>query len=508
MRIHSLSRSCGFCLPVVALFFGALSLVSCERSFIVSIEPPAARAVFDTTLREAGASPLLVDGEPVLPGPVSRRNREAVFTLELEGWEPARVTAVSASALRETGVTISLAPLLYELAIEVVNGESAILIDGAACDGFSEGGGKALLAYGKRRITLVRDGYAEQSIDIHLDAPRSLRLKHQKEAGPARSIGLFPTGSQPKQVAFTPDGSHLVVPLLNDVGFDYIAFEGALRGEASAYARITAPDAEKKGYVEPLLLADTGSLWISQMTTGMIHEYRLPTSPTEAPSFLRTLSARGSWTKVMASDPARRWIAVSNWLTNDVVILDRQTGDFVKKLINLKIPRGLAFSKDGSSLFVASYDGDTLYCFSTETWKESKRFVRAGAAMRHIVLSLDGASLFVNDMRHSRIFRLSTADLALEKQYRVPDWNPNTIDLDPAGRRLFVSCRGPNNPKSYLLRSPRDGNVYIIDVETGDVIQTLVGGNQPTGLDVSDDGRYLAFTNFLDDTVEVYALND
>lgn len=509
MRIHSLSRICGFHLPVAVLLLAVFALASCEHRFELSIEPPAARAAFDAALaHEDGVSPLLADGEPVLPGIVSHHRREVLFSLALDGWKPVSIPAVSTSAFRQTAVTISLEPLMHELSIEVVNGESSILIDGAANAAFVAGRGQALLTHGRHRVSLVRDGYAEQTIEVQLDGPQSLRLKHQKEGGPARSIGVFPSGSQPKQVAFTPDNRYLVVPLLDDVGFDFISFEGALRGEASAYARIVGPDADKKGFVEPLILPDTGSLWISQMTTGMIHEYSLPSAVPGLPAFVRSVSARGSWTKVMASDPARRWIAVSNWLTNDVVILDRQTGDFVKKLINLAIPRGLAFSKDGAALFVASYDGDTLYRFSTETWKETKRFVRARAAMRHIVLSPDGASLFVNDMRNSMVFRLSTEDLSLEMQYRIKDWNPNTIDLDPAGKRLFVSCRGPNNPKSYLMRSPSNGHVYIIDVETGDVLQSLEGGNQPTGLDVSDDGRYLAFTNFLDNTVEVYALED
>lgn len=534
MRIYSLYRFCGFHLLAAPLFFGTLFLTSCERRYDLSIEPPAARIAFDNAIGQNGGSPLLVYGEAVLPGHVSHHDRKLVVSLEMEGWEPARVTAVSESVFRETDVTISMTPLFHELSVEVVNGNSSVLIDGSEQEGFSAGGGRALVVHGVHQVTLSREGFANQTIEILLDAPRTLRLKHQKTSGPARSIGVFPTGSQPKQVVFTPDNRYLVVPLLNDVGFDFIALEGALRGESTAFTRIPAPEADCKGYVEPLILPDIGSLWISQMTTGMIHEYRLPcasnqentvdtagppfvtgaqasveaSSGTDTPSFLRTVSARGSWTKVMASDPARRWIAVSNWITNDVVVLERETGLLVKKLVNLAVPRGLVFSGDGAHLFVASYDGNTLYRFSTESWKETKRFVRSGAAMRHIVLSPDGSSLFVNDMRHSRIFRLSTADLSLEKLYRVDDSNPNTIDLDPAGKRLFVSCRGPNNPGSYLLRSPRDGHVYIIDVDTGDVLQTLVGGNQPTGLDVSADGCFLAFTNFLDDTVEVYALSE
>jgi 6-phosphogluconolactonase (cycloisomerase 2 family) len=101
------------------------------------------------------------------------------------------------------------------------------------------------------------------------------------------------------------------------------------------------------------------------------------------------------------------------------------------------------------------------------------------------------------------IYELDAADLSLLHTYKVY-YNPNTIALDSADRYLFVSCRGPNNPKGYTLRSPQNGRVMVFDVKHRTLAFTIQGGNQPTGLDISGDDRYLVFSNFMDANFEVY----
>ena len=74
-------------------------------------------------------------------------------------------------------------------------------------------------------------------------------------------------------------------------------------------------------------------------------------------------------------------------------------------------------------------------------------------------------------------------------------------------RWLFVSSRGPNNKEDYTKRSPENGKIQIIDTQTMKVIQAFEGGNQPTGLDISPDGKYLCFSNFPDENIELYEIN-
>jgi DNA-binding beta-propeller fold protein YncE len=56
------------------------------------------------------------------------------------------------------------------------------------------------------------------------------------------------------------------------------------------------------------------------------------------------------------------------------------------------------------------------------------------------------------------------------------------------------------------LPGPEWGTVLAIDTATGTVLDAIVGGNQPTGLDVSPDGKLVAYSDFLDNRVSVYEI--
>ena len=82
----------------------------------------------------------------------------------------------------------------------------------------------------------------------------------------------------------------------------------------------------------------------------------------------------------------------------------------------------------------------------------------------------------------------------------------HTIDLTPDGRLLFVSCRGPNNRESYYLPGPQWGSILVFDALTGEKLDAIVAGNQPTALDVSEDGTLLAYSDMLDNRISVYRI--
>jgi len=146
--------------------------------------------------------------------------------------------------------------------------------------------------------------------------------------------------------------------------------------------------------------------------------------------------------------------------------------------------------------------------YSTKTWTRAAGVNRYAAAMRHVVLSPDEEVCYVSDLCHNFIYEIDAVTLRILHSYKVFN-NPNTIEITKDGRFLFVSCRGPDNPKSYLLRSPENGRIYVIDTVKKEVVQEIDGGNQPTGLDLSPDDRYLAFSNFRDDSnFELYDVSD
>jgi sugar lactone lactonase YvrE len=84
--------------------------------------------------------------------------------------------------------------------------------------------------------------------------------------------------------------------------------------------------------------------------------------------------------------------------------------------------------------------------------------------------------------------------------------NINTIVLSADGKYIFASSRGRNNSDDYTKPGPDFGAVYMMSAEDLSPLDMVWGRNQPTGLALSPDGRFLVFTDFLDDNLEIYQI--
>jgi DNA-binding beta-propeller fold protein YncE len=124
--------------------------------------------------------------------------------------------------------------------------------------------------------------------------------------------------------------------------------------------------------------------------------------------------------------------------------------------------------------------------------------------MRHLVADPSRGRLYASDMGTDEVFVVDTRTTGVRKLADT-DSTPNTIDLSPDGRVLYVSNRGRNG-SNYYLPGPDWGSVLAIDTATGRILDAIVGGNQPTGLDVSLEGRTLACSDFLDDRMTLYRI--
>lgn len=175
--------------------------------------------------------------------------------------------------------------------------------------------------------------------------------------------------------------------------------------------------------------------------------------------------------------------------------------------------------------------------------------------VRHIVMTKDGSMVYLSHMRGDAVSRISVSKLiAAAKEsaangqgvlpasvwpsllipfangkslIKVPhypkdqpplytadgrtisvagkDWDlarPNTIVLDPSNERyLYVSCRTDTDPDYNKFNTKTRGKVDIIDTHTGEVIFTLVGGSQPTALEITPDNGTLISGGFKDATL-------
>jgi DNA-binding beta-propeller fold protein YncE len=317
-------------------------------------------------------------------------------------------------------------------------------------------------------------------LDLWLD-PKGLLL---------HKLGEFETGSNPKQVAFSPDSTRIWVTDLGESGVEVF--------DARTFRRVATIPTGAYGTVEVVFTADGSTAYASQMQTASVFEI-------DATSFQvkRQLFTGSAWSKILALSPDETLLYVANWSGDNVTEIELATGDARRQIPVVDTPRGLYVTPDGLRLFVAGYGDGELERVNLVTGA-SDVLLRTGGALRH--LAGDGTHLYVDDMATDEVYEVDLATESVEKLADT-DNTPNTIDLSPDGRMLFVSNRGQNG-ESYNYPGPEWGSVLVIDTETGRILDAIVGGNQTTGLDVSPDGSMLAFSDFLDNRVSVFAIPD
>ncbi len=364
-----------------------------------------------------------------------------------------------------------------------VRHEGTVVASGASPLDTTVGGGPS-------EVVVTRDGFNPLVEPVVLDADRTLDLWLDPQGLLHHKLREFPTSAAPKQVAFTPDGEQLWATLLGGDGVE--VFDPAT-GE-----RLAAIDLGEHGAVEVIFSRDGTTAYASQMETASVFEIDRVTLTVR-----RQLATGGEWSKVMALSPGERVLYVANWSSNDVSEIDLATGMVRRLLDTVGTPRGLYPTADGKRLFVAGFDSGQLARIDLASG-ESETLLDTGGALRHLVGDAERGLLYADDMAGDQAY---VVDLTTEDVRELSPTNekPNTIDLTPDGRVLYVSNRGENGA-SYYVPGPEWGSVLAIDTATGAVLDAIVGGNQTTGLDVSPDGRLLAFSDFLDNRVQIFAI--
>ncbi len=369
-----------------------------------------------------------------------------------------------------------------------------LIIDGRKWTDPLAESGEILLPPGQHRIIVSRRGFFSRRFTIDLRGPMVLEDRLERMGSSLIRVREIPTGTQPKSITFTPDGKSLIVPLLGAGGITVIEM-----GDPPRVRRISPPrsDSRLAGFVESALLPARDELWVSQMQADLIHIFRLSDL-----HYVESFSPQGTFPKVITVSPDEGTAYVSNWLSRDVSIIDVDSRSVSAVLPVGGTPRGMVLTQGGRFLYVCLYDIGDVIKINTRTHRIVGSIDCSPASMRHIVRDPATGRLYASDMHGGRVFVIDPASDVIAAVVEV-DHKLNTIALTPDGRRLFISSRGPNNPSDYLLKGPLYGKIYVMDTVSLTIVDWIWARNQPTGLAVSPDGRTLAFSNFLDHTVEI-----
>jgi len=352
------------------------------------------------------------------------------------------------------------------------------------------------ISRGSHMFRFTAEGYQEQISFIQCQTHNMLyETKLEKKNSQFKLLKQVDTRMQPKSVEFTPDGKHLVTTLLQDSGIQVYETEHFTE---VAIDPIPEQYAEQIGFVEIAFVESRYEMWISQMTTHRVHIYDYRDF-----SYLGSINIGGNWSKVIAISPDEKTAYISNWISGDISVIDVAERKFLGLIPIGGTPRGIACSKDGKYLYVCRYDDGTIRKVNLGTNTVEKVLNWGFGAKRHIVLDEEKNIFYVSDMARNSLFIFNGEDDTLIKEIPI-DYNPNTIALNSDNRYLFLATRGENHPETYLIKGYYFGKVYIFDTEKQKTIDWFWGMNQPTGMAVSPDDTYIAYSNFLDYTIEIY----
>jgi len=296
----------------------------------------------------------------------------------------------------------------------------------------------------------------------------------------------------PKAAAFSKDGKEIWVTLLLNKKRGVSIFS-AFTGE-----KVEDINLEDGGGVEITFSRAGNNAYVSQMETAKVFEI-----DDESKKILRTFNTESAWTKVLEISPDEKSLFASNWCGDDVSEIDLLEGKVRRQIPTVDTPRGIYATKDGNTLYVAGFGEGEIEKINLKTGM-GKVIFTSGGAMRHIVADEEKGLLYISDMGRGVIWQVSIKNDEVKK-FADTDYNPNTIKLSPDKKILFVSCRGINaSVNNYYIPGPEWGSVLLFDTETGEMLDAIVAGNQPTALDISPDGRLLVFSDFLDGRLEIF----
>ncbi|MBN2840172.1 MAG: PEGA domain-containing protein [Coriobacteriia bacterium] len=438
---------------------------------------------------------ILFNGSVAATGTLEMEDLEhGVYPLVIErtGYEP--VTAeVTLKRGRRTSLEYTLAALPQRLTI-VTHPEGAMVrlsLDGSPTwEGPSPV--EAEVPSGTYTLALELPGYNSFSRELSIDTSATLEYHLDPEGQVLHGLGLITTLGAPKGVSVTHDGSEAWTSILN--GPPSIQIFDPRSGKL-----LGGVDIGEHGAVE-VIFNKAGTLaYTSQMETAKCFEIDV-----RSRKVIREFDTGSAWTKWVELSPDERTLYASNWSGDDVSIIDLATGTLVRRIGVSNTPRGMYATDDGKSLYVGGFDSGDLERIDLSTGQVTTLF-SDGGALRHIVADEATGRLFISDMSKDLIW-VHDMKTGTTTKFVDVDEKPNTIDLTPDGKMLFVSCRGENNPKSYYIPGPEWGSILVFDTTNGDPLDALIAGNQPTALDVSDDGTLLVFSDFLDNRLRVYEI--
>jgi len=255
------------------------------------------------------------------------------------------------------------------------------------------------------------------------------------------------TGSQPKGVSVSPDGSRIYVTIFGRPDHDNVwVFD------ARTLRRIGTVSFAGNA-VESLPSRDGRTLYVTNFRRN-----RVEVIDTRSLRVTAEIEV-GKNPKTMALSGDGDTLYVANWSSHTVSVIDLDDNRVVHTLRTGENPRGMVTTREGK-LFVASFADDVIDVFERPRSDERHaRRLRVCAVPRHLVLSPNEETLYVSCYRKSLLGAVDLRDWSVE---RLPiGRSPKTIDITSDGRWVVSADYG-------------EGTLSVVDTRAMEMRRTWI----------------------------------
>ncbi|WP_299322024.1 YncE family protein [Parasphingopyxis sp.] len=273
-------------------------------------------------------------------------------------------------------------------------------------------------------------------------------------------LARLETGSQPHEIAISPDGQRAAVVAYGGTSIDIIDVAAA----AISQTIDIAPNSRPHGLLwlvdnrlvattegsDTLTIVDMDDAGVSAMPTG----------------------GEGSHMVAVSPDTSRAYVA--NMRSGTVSVLELATGALLATWEAGEMPEGLAVSSDGTTLWVADRANATLFAFDT-TSGERIAEIAVGQFPIRVAISPDGATVVTSNLMSGNLSLIDAESRTLNRTIPVSSsagTRQVTILFSDDGRTLYVAETGRNR-------------IATVDMERGEVVRHYAAGEDSDGLGIT-----------------------
>jgi len=287
---------------------------------------------------------------------------------------------------------------------------------------------------------------------------------------------VAPTGSMPKGVSLSPDGSRAYVTnfgMTNGHNIEVV--------DAKSLAHIDTIDLPGN-VVESVLSPDGTTIFASNFIRNSVQFVDVKTKRVtkEIPT--------GTHPKILVLSPDGKQLFAANWSGDSVTQIDVATAKVVRTLPAGKNPRGMVMTK-GGTLYVANFNGESIDVFKGADFADRHRF-KACPIPRHLTLTIDEKLLIVSCYHDSMVHAIDVTTEKVVHELHVGS-SPKSIEVSRDGRFIWSADYGKET-----------NSVSVVDTEDWTArVFPVPGMDHGSGLTIYPDGRHALVTGWYDNHV-------